>query len=182
MPHDRSHSISCISAPSALCCRLVVILVSQFPEWLLPPHAESSGFLLHGVERAVHPPRAVWQHGGSQYVSIWGKHRSHWGILHLFWSWSVYAFSSTRYLTPPGTQGFAPHYDDIEAFVVQLEGKKHWRVYSPRWKTAGKLSKKSTTILKCTLCDVITLVNLCKCFKSANLHNRLIYSMWVMMD
>uniref|UniRef100_A0A7N8YHD8 Bifunctional lysine-specific demethylase and histidyl-hydroxylase n=1 Tax=Mastacembelus armatus TaxID=205130 RepID=A0A7N8YHD8_9TELE len=31
------------------------------------------------------------------------------------------------YLTPPGTQGFAPHYDDIEAFVVQLEGKKHWR-------------------------------------------------------
>ncbi|KAM6953932.1 ribosomal oxygenase 1 [Aplochiton taeniatus] len=35
------------------------------------------------------------------------------------------------YLTPPGTQGFAPHYDDIEAFVVQLEGKKHWRVYNP---------------------------------------------------
>lgn len=37
-----------------------------------------------------------------------------------------------RYLTPPGTQGFAPHYDDIEAFVIQLEGKKHWRVYNPR--------------------------------------------------
>lgn len=36
------------------------------------------------------------------------------------------------YLTPARTQGFAPHYDDIEAFVVQLEGKKHWRVYSPR--------------------------------------------------
>uniref|UniRef100_A0A8D0G785 Bifunctional lysine-specific demethylase and histidyl-hydroxylase n=1 Tax=Sphenodon punctatus TaxID=8508 RepID=A0A8D0G785_SPHPU len=36
------------------------------------------------------------------------------------------------YLTPAGTQGFAPHYDDIEAFVIQLEGKKHWRVYSPR--------------------------------------------------
>ncbi|XP_049612676.1 ribosomal oxygenase 1 isoform X1 [Syngnathus scovelli] len=36
------------------------------------------------------------------------------------------------YLTPAGTQGFAPHYDDIEAFVIQLEGKKHWRVYNPR--------------------------------------------------
>lgn len=36
------------------------------------------------------------------------------------------------YLTPPGTQGFAPHYDDIEAFVLQLEGKKHWRVYKAR--------------------------------------------------
>ncbi|XP_040457990.1 LOW QUALITY PROTEIN: ribosomal oxygenase 1 [Falco naumanni] len=39
---------------------------------------------------------------------------------------------ANTYLTPPGTQGFAPHYDDIEAFVLQLEGKKHWRVYAPR--------------------------------------------------
>lgn len=36
------------------------------------------------------------------------------------------------YLTPPGTQGFAPHYDDIEAFVLQLEGKKRWKLYNPR--------------------------------------------------
>uniref|UniRef100_A0A8C2HR70 Bifunctional lysine-specific demethylase and histidyl-hydroxylase n=1 Tax=Cyprinus carpio TaxID=7962 RepID=A0A8C2HR70_CYPCA len=36
------------------------------------------------------------------------------------------------YLTPARTQGFAPHYDDIEAFILQLEGKKHWRVYNPR--------------------------------------------------
>ena len=27
------------------------------------------------------------------------------------------------YYTPPGTQGFAPHYDDIEAFIIQLEGQ-----------------------------------------------------------
>ena len=37
------------------------------------------------------------------------------------------------YLTPPGTQGFAPHYDDIEAFILQLEGKKHWKLYNPRY-------------------------------------------------
>jgi len=24
------------------------------------------------------------------------------------------------YLTPPGTQGFAPHFDDIEGFVMQV--------------------------------------------------------------
>uniref|UniRef100_A0A1B6GDQ5 Bifunctional lysine-specific demethylase and histidyl-hydroxylase n=1 Tax=Cuerna arida TaxID=1464854 RepID=A0A1B6GDQ5_9HEMI len=36
------------------------------------------------------------------------------------------------YLTPPNSQGFAPHYDDIEAFVLQIEGKKHWKVYPPR--------------------------------------------------
>ncbi len=37
-----------------------------------------------------------------------------------------------RYLTPPGSQGFAPHYDDIEAFVMQLEGKKLWKIYKER--------------------------------------------------
>jgi len=36
------------------------------------------------------------------------------------------------YLTPPGSQGFAPHYDDIEAFVLQLEGKKRWKLYGER--------------------------------------------------
>jgi lysine-specific demethylase/histidyl-hydroxylase NO66 len=36
------------------------------------------------------------------------------------------------YLTPPGSQGLAPHYDDIEAFVLQLEGRKRWRIYNPR--------------------------------------------------
>ncbi|EEB11447.1 conserved hypothetical protein [Pediculus humanus corporis] len=39
---------------------------------------------------------------------------------------------ANMYLTPAGTQGFAPHYDDIEAFVLQLEGQKHWKVYNPR--------------------------------------------------
>ena len=28
------------------------------------------------------------------------------------------------YLTPPGAQGFAPHSDDIDAFVLQMEGSK----------------------------------------------------------
>ena len=28
--------------------------------------------------------------------------------------------------------GFAPHYDDVEVFILQLEGKKRWRLYKPR--------------------------------------------------
>ncbi|KAL3266727.1 hypothetical protein HHI36_010888 [Cryptolaemus montrouzieri] len=36
------------------------------------------------------------------------------------------------YLTPPGSQGFAPHFDDIEAFVIQVEGRKHWKLYHPK--------------------------------------------------
>lgn len=30
------------------------------------------------------------------------------------------------YLTPAASQGFAPHWDDIDAFIVQLEGRKRW--------------------------------------------------------
>ena len=45
--------------------------------------------------------------------------------------WGSFAGCNT-YLTPAGTQGFAPHFDDIEAFIVQLEGAKRWRVYAPR--------------------------------------------------
>ena len=36
------------------------------------------------------------------------------------------------YHTPAGCQGFAPHWDDINAFVLQLEGEKSWRLYAPR--------------------------------------------------
>lgn len=38
---------------------------------------------------------------------------------------------ANAYLTPPDSQGFAPHYDDIEAFILQAEGTKHWRIYKP---------------------------------------------------
>ncbi|ELR18649.1 cupin superfamily subfamily protein [Acanthamoeba castellanii str. Neff] len=35
------------------------------------------------------------------------------------------------YMTPPNAQGLAPHYDDVEVFILQLEGKKKWKLYSP---------------------------------------------------
>ncbi|XP_040285520.1 ribosomal oxygenase 1 [Bufo bufo] len=55
-----------------------------------------------------------------------------WNVLSMLQELFGSMVGANTYLTPPGTQGFAPHYDDIEAFVVQLEGKKHWRVYNPR--------------------------------------------------
>lgn len=36
-----------------------------------------------------------------------------------------------RYLTPAGSQGLAPHHDDVELWVVQTSGTKKWRLYEP---------------------------------------------------
>lgn len=36
------------------------------------------------------------------------------------------AIGCNAYLTPPGSQGFAPHSDDIDAFVLQMEGSKRY--------------------------------------------------------
>merc|ERR1719253_2563953 len=38
---------------------------------------------------------------------------------------------ANSYLTPLHAQGFAPHYDDVDVFLLQLEGYKRWRVYAP---------------------------------------------------
>ncbi|WFE42658.1 cupin domain-containing protein [Micromonospora sp. WMMD998] len=35
------------------------------------------------------------------------------------------------YLTPAGSQGFATHYDTHDVFVLQVDGRKHWRVHPP---------------------------------------------------
>ncbi|MYF29535.1 MAG: hypothetical protein F4169_11900 [Gammaproteobacteria bacterium] len=33
------------------------------------------------------------------------------------------------YLTPPDSQGFKPHWDTHDVFVMQVEGSKRWRIY-----------------------------------------------------
>lgn len=38
---------------------------------------------------------------------------------------------SNVYITPAGAQGLAPHCDDVEIFVLQIEGKKTWKLYKP---------------------------------------------------
>lgn len=44
--------------------------------------------------------------------------------------WGSFA-GCNAYLTPRGTQGFAPHFDDIEAFLLQVEGTKRWKLHRP---------------------------------------------------
>lgn len=35
------------------------------------------------------------------------------------------------YWTPANSQGFAPHYDDVDVFLLQMEGEKNWLLYDP---------------------------------------------------
>ncbi|KAL3083165.1 hypothetical protein niasHS_010967 [Heterodera schachtii] len=35
------------------------------------------------------------------------------------------------YLTPPNTSAIAPHWEDSDAFLLQIEGRKYFKVYSP---------------------------------------------------
>lgn len=48
------------------------------------------------------------------------------------------------YATPPNSQGFAPHFDDIDAFVCQVSGTKHWKVYGPREDGLDRLPRQSS--------------------------------------
>lgn len=49
------------------------------------------------------------------------------------------------YITPPGTQGLAPHYDDVDVFVCQTHGAKRWAVYASEvGGPAGPLTTKSS--------------------------------------
>ncbi len=36
------------------------------------------------------------------------------------------------YLTPPGAQGFAPHWDTHDVFVLQISGTKRWSIYDTK--------------------------------------------------
>jgi len=59
------------------------------------------------------------------------RHDETWKILAALENYFDCACGCNVYVTPKESQGFAPHHDDIDAFVVQLEGEKRWRVYEP---------------------------------------------------
>ncbi|KAG5497500.1 hypothetical protein JKF63_03764 [Porcisia hertigi] len=50
---------------------------------------------------------------------------------------------SNSYWTPANSQGFAPHYDDVDVFLLQLEGEKLWSLYDPPEKV-GVLTRHSS--------------------------------------
>ena len=80
-------------------------------------------------------PAVVWDHyqnGCSvRLLNPQTYSRSVWKLNSILQELFGTSVGANIYLTPPGSQGFAPHFDDIEAFILQLEGKKQWKVYAP---------------------------------------------------
>ncbi|XP_051542147.1 ribosomal oxygenase 2 [Myxocyprinus asiaticus] len=62
---------------------------------------------------------------------------------------------SNVYITPRGSQGLPPHYDDVEVFILQLEGQKHWRLYEPTVRLAREYSLESEEHIGTPTHDII---------------------------
>ena len=54
-----------------------------------------------------------------------------WALLSVIEEYFCCGAGCNVYWTPKGTQGFAPHYDDVDVFILQVEGEKHWTLHSP---------------------------------------------------
>jgi bifunctional lysine-specific demethylase and histidyl-hydroxylase NO66 len=55
---------------------------------------------------------------------------SFWALNSALQSYLKQAVGTNLYLTPHNAQGFAPHYDDVDVMLLQLEGSKYWQLYS----------------------------------------------------
>ncbi|MFI7607697.1 cupin domain-containing protein [Micromonospora sp. NPDC049366] len=78
--------------------------------------------------------RVLEQYAGGATLVLQGLHRL-WPALIDFTRDLSLALAQplqvNAYLTPPGNQGFATHYDTHDVFVLQVDGRKHWRIHPP---------------------------------------------------
>jgi ribosomal protein L16 Arg81 hydroxylase len=103
--------------------------------------------VLNGKETPVSELSAEGRNGGTNSPEVLLEHyrngstivlnslNQRWEPLRRF-SWGLGADMSSRiqmnvYLTPAGAQGFVPHYDMHDVFVIQVHGTKHWRLSRP---------------------------------------------------
>lgn len=54
-----------------------------------------------------------------------------WYICDLLQEYTNAFVGANNYITPPNSSGFSPHWDDIDAFLLQVEGRKYWTVWAP---------------------------------------------------
>jgi hypothetical protein len=94
----------------------------------------SGGGLGAGIADQVDTAKLAGLLDGGATVVLQGLHRI-WAPVASFAAQLVselgHPVQVNAYLTPPAAQGFAPHYDTHDVFVVQTSGTKHWSICAP---------------------------------------------------
>jgi ribosomal protein L16 Arg81 hydroxylase len=83
-------------------------------------------------DQMVDPVQAARLFAEGATVIFGALHDRHEGMRRLCSALSRQATARTQtniYLTPPDSQGFKPHWDTHDVFVLQVEGSKRWRIY-----------------------------------------------------
>jgi hypothetical protein len=83
-------------------------------------------------DQMVDPARVARLFSEGATVIFGGLHDRHEPLRRLCSAVSAQASARTQtniYLTPPDAQGFKPHWDTHDVFVLQVEGSKRWRMY-----------------------------------------------------
>ena len=83
-------------------------------------------------DRMVDPARVAQLFSEGATVVFGGLHDRHEPARRLCNAVSLQVSARTQtniYLTPPGSQGFRPHWDTHDVYVLQIEGSKRWRMY-----------------------------------------------------
>ncbi len=95
----------------------------------IPPGQYVVGDLARG---AIDPDALYAEYSNGATITVNAVHR-YWRPLSIFClelerllSVPVHA---NVYLTPKGSQGFGAHYDAHDVFILQVAGRKHWRLY-----------------------------------------------------
>lgn len=83
-------------------------------------------------DQMVDPVQAARLFSEGATVIFGALHDRHEGMRRLCSEVTRQATARTQtniYLTPPDSQGFKPHWDTHDVFVLQVEGSKLWRIY-----------------------------------------------------
>ncbi len=102
---------------------------------VLPPaRFTSSGGFGAEVADQVSSDKVLAQFAAGATIVLQGLHRM-WPPLVEFTRQLVeelgHPAQVNAYVTPPSSQGFAPHYDTHDVFVLQVSGEKHWVIHAP---------------------------------------------------
>uniref|UniRef100_A0A0N4ZAJ7 Bifunctional lysine-specific demethylase and histidyl-hydroxylase n=1 Tax=Parastrongyloides trichosuri TaxID=131310 RepID=A0A0N4ZAJ7_PARTI len=75
--------------------------------------------------------KALSEGKSAQCINPQSYNNNIWYICDLLQEYTNAFAGANNYITPAKSSGFAAHYDDIDAFLLQLEGRKFWTVWKP---------------------------------------------------